>query len=98
MTGIMRGICKMAPGPGAEYRTDLPIPQITADQVLMKIHATAICGTDLHLYGWNEYARTRMKNLPIVFGHETAGEIVEVGANVEGWKVGDRISVETHIP
>ena len=98
MTGTMRGICKMAPGPGAEFRTDVPIPQITDDQVLMKIHATAICGTDLHLYAWNEYAATRMKNLPIVFGHETAGEIVEVGRNVEGWKVGDRISVETHIP
>ena len=38
-----------------------------------------------------------MKNLPIVFGHETAGEIVEVGRNVSGWQVGDRISVETHI-
>ena len=56
MTGTMRGVCKMGPGPGAEYRTDLPIPQITEDQVLMKIHATAICGTDLHLYAWNEYA------------------------------------------
>ena len=98
MNGTMRGICKMAPGPGAELRTDLPIPQITADQVLMKIHATAICGTDLHLYAWNEYAATRMKNLPIVFGHETAGEIVEVGSAVKDWKVGDRISVETHIP
>ncbi len=98
MTGTMRGICKMGPGPGAEFRRDIPIPQIADDQVLMKIHATAICGTDLHLYHWNEYARTRMKKLPIVFGHETAGEIVEVGRNVTGWKVGDRISVETHIP
>lgn len=98
MNGTMRGVCKMAPGPGAELRTDLPIPQITKDQVLMKVHATAICGTDLHLYHWNEYARTRMTNLPVVFGHETAGEIVEVGGNVTGWKVGDRISVETHIP
>ena len=98
MTGTMRGICKMGPVPGAEFRRDIPIPQIADDQVLMKIHATAICGTDLHLYHWNEYARTRMKKLPIVFGHETAGEIVEVGRNVTGWKVGDRISVETHIP
>ena len=98
MTGTMRGVCKMRPGPGAEFRTDVPIPQITDDQVLMKIHATAICGTDVHLYHWNEYARTRMKNLPVVFGHETAGEIVELGENVKGWKVGDRISVETHIP
>lgn len=98
MTGTMRGICKMAPGVGAEYRTDLPIPQIKDDEVLLKVHATAICGTDLHLYSWNEYAENRMKNLPMVFGHETAGEIVEVGRNVTGYSVGDRISVETHIP
>ena len=73
MTGTMRGICKTRPAPGAEYRTDIPIPQITEDQVLMKVHATAICGTDLHIYNWGDYAANRMKNLPMVFGHETAG-------------------------
>ena len=94
----MRGICKTRPGAGAEYREDLPIPQISDDQVLIKVHATAICGTDLHLYHWNEYAQKRMTNLPMVFGHETAGEIVEIGKNVTGYKLGDRISVETHVP
>lgn len=94
----MRGICKTAPGRGAEYRTDLPIPKIRDDEVLMRVRASAICGTDLHIYGWNEWAAKRMKNLPIVFGHETAGEIVEIGKNVAGYQVGDRISVETHIP
>ena len=98
MTGTMRGICKMRPGAGAEYREDLPIPQISDDQVLIKVHATAICGTDLHLYHWNEYAQKRMTNLPMVFGHETAGEIVEIGKNVTGYRLGDRISVETHVP
>lgn len=98
MTGTMRGICKMRPGAGAEYREDLPIPQISDDQVLIKVHATAICGTDLHLYHWNEYAQKRMTNLPMVFGHETAGEIVEIGKNVTGYQLGDRISVETHVP
>ena len=98
MTGTMRGICKMRPGAGAEYREDLPIPQISDDQVLIKVHATAICGTDLHLYHWNEYAQKRMTDLPMVFGHETAGEIVEIGKNVTGYKLGDRISVETHVP
>ena len=98
MKGTMRGICKMVPGKGAEYRTDIPIPQIGDNEVLMKVHASAICGTELHIYGWNEWAANRMKNLPIVFGHETAGEIVEVGKNVTGYQVGDRISVETHIP
>ena len=98
MTGTMRGICKMRPGAGAEYREDLPIPQISDDEVLIKVHATAICGTDLHLYHWNEYAQKRMTNLPMVFGHETAGEIVEIGKNVTGYRLGDRISVETHVP
>ena len=98
MTGTMRGICKMRPGAGAEYREDLPIPQISDDEVLIKVHATAICGTDLHLYHWNEYAQKRMTNLPMVFGHETAGEIVEIGKNVTGYQLGDRISVETHVP
>ena len=88
----------MRPGAGAEYREDLPIPQISDDQVLIKVHATAICGTDLHLYHWNEYAQKRMTNLPMVFGHETAGEIVEIGKNVTGYQLGDRISVETHVP
>lgn len=96
--GTMRGICKMRPGAGAEYREDLPIPQISDDQVLIKVHATAICGTDLHLYHWNEYAQKRMTDLPMVFGHETAGEIVEIGKNVTGYQLGDRISVETHVP
>ena len=98
MTGTMRGICKMRPGVGAEYREDLPIPQISDDEVLIKVHATAICGTDLHLYHWNEYAQKRMTDLPMVFGHETAGEIVEIGKNVTGYRLGDRISVETHVP
>lgn len=88
----------MRPGAGAEYREDLPIPRISDDQVLIKVHATAICGTDLHLYHWNEYAQKRMTDLPMVFGHETAGEIVEIGKNVTGYQLGDRISVETHVP
>jgi len=94
----MRGICKAAPGPGAEYREDIPIPQLRGGDVLVKIHATAICGTDVHIYNWNEYAQKRMKEFPIVFGHETAGEVVEIGEGATGFQVGDRVSVETHIP
>lgn len=98
MNGTMRGICKTAPGPGAEYREDIPIPRLTGGDVLVKIHATAICGTDVHIYDWNEYARKRMKDFPIVFGHETAGEVVEAGEGAGGLHIGDRVSVETHIP
>lgn len=98
MTGTMHGICKMTAGPGFEYREDIPIPQIKDNEVLLKVHATAVCGTDVGIDMWNEYTQLRMKNLPMVFGHETAGEIVEVGKDVKGYAVGDRISVETHIP
>ncbi len=98
MRGTMRGICKMAPGPGAEYREDIPIPRLTGGDVLIKVHASAVCGTDVHIYNWNEYARKRMKTFPMVFGHETAGEVVEIGEGVAGFQIGDRVSVETHIP
>lgn len=98
MKGTMRGICKSQAGPGYDYRTDLPIPAIGLDQVLLKVRATAVCGTDMHILAWNQWAASRMKNLPLVFGHETAGDIVEVGEHVQGLAVGQRISVETHIP
>lgn len=97
MEKTMKGIVKSGPGKGATYRTDLPIPEIGDDDVLIKVRATAVCGTDMHIYHWNEFAAKRLP-LPIVFGHETAGDIVQMGKNVKGFKIGDRISVETHIP
>lgn len=93
----MKALIKQQPQAGAVYTTDAPIPTIAPNEVLVKIHAAAICGTDMHIYHWTEYARQRMK-LPMVFGHEFAGEIVEVGANVSGYAVGDRVAGETHIP
>jgi threonine 3-dehydrogenase len=59
--------------------------------------ATSICGTDLHIYEWNDWAKGRIKNLPQVMGHELCGEIVELGSNVRELKKGDIISAETHI-
>ena len=97
MQGTMKGIIKPTAAPGGEFRTDLPIPQITPDQVLVNVKRTAICGTDVHIMAWNEYAQQRVKP-PTTFGHEFAGDIVEVGANVKGFSVGDRVAGETHIP
>lgn len=97
MTGTMRAIVKEKPEVGAVYRTDVPIPQISDEEVLVKVKATAICGTDQHIYKWAPYAQERLK-LPMVFGHEFAGDIVEVGKNVLGYQVGDRVAGETHIP
>lgn len=93
----MKGIVKAKATAGAVYCTDLPIPEIQDNQVLVKVHAAAICGTDMHIYEWTEYAQERL-HLPMVFGHEFAGEIVKVGTMVEGFAVGDRVAGETHIP
>ena len=94
----MCGLVKETSAPGKfVYRTDLPIPQINDDEVLIKIHCTAVCGTDLHIMEWDQWSQARVKT-PLIPGHETAGDIVEVGKNVRDRKVGDRVSCETHIP
>lgn len=98
MNTTMRGLVKEAAGPGKfQYHTDLPIPQIGDDEVLIKVHCTAICGTDLHIMDWDKWSQSRVVT-PIIPGHETAGDIVAVGKNVRDRKVGDRVSCETHIP
>ena len=98
MKGTMCGLVKEEAAPGKfVYRTDLPIPQIGDDDVLIKIHCTAVCGTDLHIMDWDKWSQARI-HPPMIPGHETAGDIVEVGKNVHDRKVGDRVSCETHIP
>ena len=97
MRGTMRAIVKSQPRPGAEYRKDWPIPEIGPKDVLARILATAVCGTDVHIYDWNAFAQAHLK-LPTTFGHEFCGEVVEVGSQVENIKVGDLIAGETHIP
>ena len=93
----MRGIVKARAGKGLEFRTDLPIPVPGEDEVLMKIHCASICGTDLGIYDWGAWAQKRIKVFPRTIGHETTGEIVELGKNVKDRFVGQRVSVETHI-
>lgn len=100
MADKMRAIAKTAPGPGAEC-IELPIPEITEDEVLIKVVYGAICGTDIHRYVWNDSAKNdpRSKDrFPRILGHEFAGEIVQVGNRVRGWKTGDRVTAETHVP
>jgi len=92
----MRGIVKEQAGTGLVYKTDLPLPVIQDDEVLFKVKAAAVCGTDIHIDEWNEWARTRLSP-PVVIGHEVCGEVVEAGAQVKNLKVGDRIAVETHV-
>ncbi len=98
MRATMRGLVKdkAAPG-GLVYKTDLPIPQVGDDEVLIKVRCTAICGTDLHIIDWDTWAQKWVVP-PVIPGHEMAGDIVAVGKNVTERKIGDRVSCETHIP
>mgnify|MGYP000898527697 CR=1 FL=1 len=97
MKTTMCGVYKEAPRSGAVFRTDLPIPKVGERDILVRVRATAICGTDLHIMSWTEYAQNRVIP-PMVFGHEFAGHVVEVGSKVTEVRVGDRVAGETHIP
>jgi threonine 3-dehydrogenase len=91
----MKAIQKHEAAYGARL-TNVEIPKIKPGQVLMKLKAASICGTDIHIYKWDEWAQGRIKP-PLVFGHECCGEVVEVGEGVTEVKKGDMISTETHI-
>lgn len=93
----MRGLLKEAAAPGQfTFHSDLPVPEIGDDEVLIKVHCTAVCGSDMHIMEWDDWSKIYVK-APVIPGHETAGTIVAVGKNVVGRKVGDRVSCESHI-
>lgn len=75
---------------------DMPEPKCGNNDVIVKIHKTAICGTDIHIYNWDEWAQKTVP-VPMITGHEYAGEIVEVGKNITDLSVGDIVSGEGHI-
>lgn len=91
----MQALVKNRSGVGAELRT-VPVPTIKPREVLVKVLATSICGTDVHIYNWDEWSQTHVKP-PMTFGHEFAGEVVAVGAEVTDVKLGDYVSAECHI-
>lgn len=78
------------------WMADVPEPEAGHNDIKIKIRKTAICGTDVHIYNWDDWSRKTI-TVPMVIGHEYAGEIVEVGKEVRGYKVGDRVSGEGHI-
>jgi threonine 3-dehydrogenase len=90
----MKAIIKKKAEPGLQLENSA-IPSISNDELLIKVHRTSICGTDLHIYKWDEWAQKTVP-IPMVIGHEFVGEISEVGSNVKEWKEGDRISGEGH--
>ncbi len=75
---------------------EVPIPEVGPNDVLIKIRKTAICGTDVHIYKWDEWAQKNIP-VPLTIGHEFVGEIAEMGSNVHGFKVGDLVSGEGHV-
>ncbi len=91
----MKALVKTRPEPGL-WLEEQPVPSIGADEVLIKVNKTGICGTDIHIYAWDEWA-SRTVPVPMVVGHEYAGEIVETGASVRNLKVGQRVSGEGHV-
>ncbi len=95
MKTTMRALAKLKPETGI-WMTEVPIPQIGINDVLIKIKKTSICGTDVHIYNWDAWAQKTIKT-PMVIGHEFVGVIEKVGSNVRGHKVGDLVSGEGHI-
>ncbi len=95
MSNEMRALVKAAPAVGLEMQTR-PVPEIGPEDVLIRINKTGICGTDIHIWQWDEWA-ARTVPVPLVTGHEFAGEIVEIGRNVEGLSLGQRCSGEGHL-
>ena len=88
----MKAICKTKPAPGAQY-IDIDMPRIKSDELLIKIHATSICGSDLPIYTYSSWSAARMP-IPFVFGHEMCGEVVEIGDKAKGFNKGDEVILE----
>lgn len=91
----MKALSKLEARPGL-WMTDVPKPTVGHNDVLIRIKKTAICGTDIHIYNWDEWAQATIP-VPMHVGHEYVGVIAEIGSEVEGFKVGDRVSGEGHI-
>ncbi len=91
----MKTLVKSKPEPGI-WLEEVPIPEVGIDDVLIRIHKTAICGTDVHIYNWNEWAQ-RTIPVPLQVGHEFVGTVEEIGSNVHDFKPGDLVSGEGHL-
>ena len=91
----MRALVKAKPERGI-WLEDIDQPPVGHNDVLIKVKRTAICGTDIHIYQWDDWASKTIP-VPLAVGHEFSGEVVECGVEVKGFDVGDRVSAEGHI-
>jgi len=92
---MMRALTKTKPEPGLSME-NVPVPEIGPDDVLIRVRKTGVCGTDVHIWNWDEWAAKTVP-VPLVIGHEFAGEIVELGRNVTDLRIGQRCSGEGHL-
>ncbi len=93
MTAV-KAIVKTEPGAGARF-VEVADPVPSRDGVVVRVDAVSLCGTDLHVYNWDAWSAGRVRP-PVVMGHEWAGEVMEVGMDVRGLRVGDTVSGESH--
>ena len=91
----MKALVKARPEPGL-WLQDVPEPTIGINDVLIRVLRTGICGTDVHIFDWNDWAKNTI-SVPMVIGHEFVGEIVEVGSNVNDFHPGEWVSGEGHV-
>jgi threonine 3-dehydrogenase len=96
MATTMRALRKLGPEPGLTLCDDVAVPEVGPHDVLIQVEAASVCGTDLHIYNWDEWSRNRIRP-PLTLGHEFAGTVVEIGASVENVAVGEYVSAESHI-
>ena len=91
----MRALVKAKAEPGL-WMQDVPVPKVGINDVLIKVEMTGICGTDLHIHHWDDWAKKTIP-VPMVVGHEFVGRVAEVGSNVSDFKPGDLVSGEGHV-
>jgi threonine 3-dehydrogenase len=95
MTLQMKALAKLHPEKGI-WMTEAEVPKIGPNDLLIKIKKTAICGTDMHIYAWDEWSQKTIP-VPMIVGHEYVGEVEQIGQEVRGFEIGDRVSGEGHI-
>jgi threonine 3-dehydrogenase len=91
----MKALVKNRAEPGI-WLESVPVPGPATNEVLVKVHMTGVCGTDLHIYNWDGWAQRNI-HVPRIIGHEFVGEIVAIGPGVSGIAIGDRVTAEGHV-
>ncbi|HVE85771.1 MAG TPA: alcohol dehydrogenase catalytic domain-containing protein, partial [Myxococcales bacterium] len=91
----MKALVKKKAEPGL-WMEEVPVPEVGPNDVLIRVRKAAICGTDIHIYGWDEWSQKTVP-VPITVGHEFTGEVARLGSAVTGFTKGERVSAEGHI-